>query len=83
MLSKVNNYKHKFIAHCLQPQDHLISCLPLDDSAVLFIGPEGDFSSEEITFCLESGFKEVSLGDSRLRTETAAIVGVTILNLPI
>jgi 16S rRNA (uracil1498-N3)-methyltransferase len=83
VMSKVANYKYKFIAHCLQPQDHLSSFLPIDNSAVLFIGPEGDFSTEEVTLCLDAGFKEVSLGDSRLRTETAAIVGVTILNLPI
>lgn len=81
VLSNINHYQHKFIAHCLQPQNHLASFLPLENSAILLIGPEGDFTSEEVALCLEADFKEVSLGDSRLRTETAAIVGVTILNL--
>ena len=82
VMSKVAIYKHKFIAHCHRPQDHLSAFLPLDGSVVLLIGPEGDFSNEEVDYCVELGFKEVSLGGSRLRTETAALVGITILNLP-
>ena len=81
VLSNFEHYKHKFIAHCLHPQNHLASFLPLEDSAVLLIGPEGDFTFDEVAQCLKADFQEVSLGDSRLRTETAAIVGVTILNL--
>jgi 16S rRNA (uracil1498-N3)-methyltransferase len=41
--------------------------------AVILIGPEGDFSEEEINFALDNGFKPVDLGSSRLRTETAGI----------
>ncbi|HEY3405191.1 MAG TPA: 16S rRNA (uracil(1498)-N(3))-methyltransferase [Ohtaekwangia sp.] len=48
---------------------------------ILLIGPEGDFSSVELSLALESGFQKVSLGSSRLRTETAGIAGCHILNL--
>lgn len=66
----------KFIAHCeenlerLQLKDQV---KPSSEVTVL-IGPEGDFSPEEIKLALEHGWEPVSLGNSRLRTETAAIV---------
>ena len=46
----------------------------------MLIGPEGDFSPREITTALDCGFQPVTLGDSRLRTETAALYAVTVLN---
>ena len=49
--------------------------------AVVLIGPEGDFSPAEIDMALKAGFKPISLGPSRLRTETAALVSVHIMNL--
>ena len=49
--------------------------------AVVLIGPEGDFSEEEIQQALAAGFQPVSLGPSRLRTETAALYAVTAFNL--
>ena len=45
------------------------------------IGPEGDFSSDEIELAEKLGFKSVSLGSSRLRTETAAVVACHTINL--
>ena len=42
----------------------------------MLIGPEGDFSEEEVSFALDSGFAEVSLGSSRLRTETAGLMAL-------
>lgn len=65
----------KLIAHC-EPQEKLLlktACKPGVDTLVL-IGPEGDFSVEEIAFALKNEFKAISLGDSRLRTETAGLV---------
>ena len=47
----------------------------------MLIGPEGDFSSSEINESQEYGFKPVSLGDNRLRTETAGLAACHILNL--
>lgn len=53
--------------------DHLFeACVPGQDTLVL-IGPEGDFTSEEVALCVTAGFRRVSLGKNRLRTETAAI----------
>ncbi|MCY7349697.1 MAG: 16S rRNA (uracil(1498)-N(3))-methyltransferase [Cytophagaceae bacterium] len=48
---------------------------------VVLIGPEGDFSTEEIQWANATGFQSISLGSSRLRTETAGLVAVHILNL--
>ena len=60
---------------------HLKDAVKGDTSYCVLIGPEGDFSSEELKTALEYGFKKVSLGPSRLRTETAGVVACHIFNL--
>ena len=72
----------KYIAHCEPGSKVLLqdAVVPGHDSLVI-IGPEGDFSPAEIEMALKAGFKPVSLGPSRLRTETAALVAVHIMNL--
>ena len=50
-------------------------------NALVLIGPEGDFSKEEVALAKQNGFVPVSLGEARLRTETAALVAVHIMNL--
>ena len=50
-----------------------LNCRP-GENALVLIGPEGDFSPEEIALALKCGFEPISLGESRLRTETAALV---------
>ncbi|MDE6928733.1 MAG: RsmE family RNA methyltransferase, partial [Muribaculaceae bacterium] len=50
------------------------------DTTIL-IGPEGDFSPKEITAALEAGFRPISLGDNRLRTETAALVAADTFHI--
>ena len=45
-----------------------------NENTLILIGPEGDFSEKEIQLALENKFEAVTLGDNRLRTETAAIV---------
>ena len=74
--------KEKYIAH-LNRKDilHLSSILKNQNSRCILIGPEGDFTEEEVIDAVNNGFKEVSLGSSRLRTETSGIVSTTILNL--
>ena len=52
-----------------------------DKDIVVLIGPEGDFNQAEIQTAYESGFLPVSLGKSRLRTETAAIYACVTVNL--
>jgi len=70
-----------FIAHCLPEQkQHLWQAMQPGSDSLLLIGPEGDFTPEEIRLALEKGFQPVSLGDTRLRTETAGIVGCTMMN---
>lgn len=65
----------KFIAHCEEKEKKsLKSVLKPGSRSTVLIGPEGDFSSEEIEMALKNGWVPVSLGNSRLRTETAAIV---------
>lgn len=72
----------KFIAHCYEGEKPLLKdvLVPGEDALVL-IGPEGDFSPEEVKKAEEAGFRAISLGKSRLRTETAALVAVHIMNL--
>lgn len=70
-----------FIAHCLPEQkQHLWQAMQPGKDSLLLIGPEGDFTPQEITLALQHGFQAVSLGETRLRTETAGMVGCTMMN---
>lgn len=72
----------KFIAHCYPGEKILLrKALQPGCDAVVLIGPEGDFSPEEVELALSCGFTPISLGQSRLRTETAALVAVHLMNL--
>ncbi len=72
----------KCIAHCEErPRKSLQQVLAPGKDALLLIGPEGDFSHHEIVLAAENGFTEITLGTSRLRTETAAIVACHTLAL--
>src|SRR5690554_5477202 len=65
----------KYIAHCEETdRKSLKSVVQPRESITILIGPEGDFSTDEIALALQKGFTPVSLGNSRLRTETAAVV---------
>lgn len=72
----------KFIAHCYEDEKQLLKEVihPGEDALVL-IGPEGDFSEEEVEKAIANGFRPISLGKSRLRTETAALVACHTMNL--
>ena len=64
-----------FIAHCEETQKQsLKSQLRPNTTTTILIGPEGDFSTKEIELALQNNWKPVTLGETRLRTETAAIV---------
>ncbi|MCK5815348.1 MAG: 16S rRNA (uracil(1498)-N(3))-methyltransferase [Flavobacteriaceae bacterium] len=66
-----------FIAHCEEfKKESLKSQLYVNQKLTILIGPEGDFSTKEIALALNQKYKAVSLGESRLRTETAALVSV-------
>lgn len=66
---------NKLIAHCNEKSTPLTlhQALQSKNKTIIMIGPEGDFTNEEVSLCLSLGFKEVTLGTNRLRTETAAI----------
>jgi 16S rRNA (uracil1498-N3)-methyltransferase len=74
--------EQKFIAHVdeLNPV-HLLNAARRGGSSLVLIGPEGDFSADEVSAATALGFLKVSLGKSRLRTETAGVAACHILNL--
>ncbi|MEQ8624874.1 MAG: 16S rRNA (uracil(1498)-N(3))-methyltransferase [Vicingaceae bacterium] len=73
----------KYIAHCYDelPKMKLSSIHPKGKKALILIGPEGDFSKEEVMAATAAGFRPVSLSKSRLRTETAAIVACNTIHI--
>jgi 16S rRNA (uracil1498-N3)-methyltransferase len=74
--------KQRFIAYVDQSNpSHLQTLATKNESYLVLIGPEGDFSNSELTSAMEHGFLKVSLGPSRLRTETAGMAACHILNL--
>ena len=79
-VDKYSDYK-KLIAHCDEGNKQSISNLQIDEFAnwQICIGPEGDFTKEEIESALQNNFIPVSLGETRLRTETAGIVASALL----
>lgn len=71
-----------YIAHCEEDKKRELShCAAAKENTTILIGPEGDFSPEEIKLALDKGFGAVALGNTRLRTETAAIVACTTIAL--
>lgn len=72
----------KCLAWCSdEPLPHLKTLILPEKSTVIAIGPEGDFSPEEVQVALKNGFQGVSLGQARLRTETAGLLAVSLFNI--
>ena len=79
---KRSDEQERFIAYVdFGNPAHLEKCANPSCSYLVLVGPEGDFSEEEVQHSLDAGFVKVSLGHSRLRTETAGVAAVHILNL--
>lgn len=76
-----SNQQQKFIAHCMDDIKRSLTDLNNESlsSKIILIGPEGDFTPDEIELALQNQFSAVTLGDTRLRTETAGIVAATLL----
>lgn len=77
---------HRYICHCYNEfakKDFFqsLNAIPKSEEVTVLVGPEGDFSVEEVKFALEQGFESVSLGQSRLRTETAGLYAVMLSHL--
>lgn len=76
----------RFICHCYSevPRTNLhavLQQLPPDEDVSILVGPEGDFSIQEVQYALSQGYESVTLGSSRLRTETAGLYAVMLANL--
>jgi len=69
----------KFIAHCLN-KDKIKLDKSINKKSNILIGPEGDFSEKEITLAIKNNFQSLSLGNSRLRTETAGVIATHSIN---
>jgi 16S rRNA (uracil1498-N3)-methyltransferase len=79
---KHNNASQSFICSCEAPANSLLKYLyHKEKDALVLIGPEGDFTPAEVTTALQNNFRLASLGQSRLRTETAGIVACNIVSL--
>ncbi len=77
---------HRFIAHCYDEVERVnlfdtLKSLPADEDTVVLVGPEGDFSIDEVRQAVDAGFISVDLGKSRLRTETAGLSAVMMMQL--
>ena len=76
----LTTHDQKFIAHCIEEEKkELRTEIRPKPSAIILIGPEGDFTNSEIELALNNNFVPVSLGQNRLRSETAGIVAATYL----
>jgi len=71
----------KFIAHCDGPRELLAKQYHKGKDVSILIGPEGDFSPKEVELAIKHGFEPISLGSSRLRTETAGLVAVHTVSI--
>ena len=73
--SGIRSQAQKFIAHCYKEDKRVLKDeIERGRDVLVLIGPEGDFSEQEVANAISLGFNPVSLGNSRLRTETAAVV---------
>ena len=77
---------HRYIAHCYREVERVnlfdeLCRIPSSADAVVLIGPEGDFSIDEVRAAVAAGFVSVDLGKSRLRTETAGLSAVMMMQL--
>ncbi len=81
-ISSVPEGSQRFIAHCAEGEKSTLkNNIQAEGDIYILIGPEGDFSGDEIKLAIENKFLPVTLGERRLRTETAALVAVMTVNL--
>lgn len=74
-----SGYQNRLIAHCTEGAKSQLTNQLINQSTLILIGPEGDFTPGEIELALQNGFTPVSLGETRLRSETAGVVASTLL----
>ena len=83
LLKEYAGVPQKFVAHCIadDKRQSFAGMLNREGDTILLIGPEGDFTADEVNLCITGGFKAVSLGRQRLRTETAAMAAAAYFNV--
>ena len=80
MIIEHGQYENKFIAYCIDDEKkHLSNQVISGKDEIVLIGPEGDFTKEEVSAALKRSYIPISLGETRLRTETAGIVAAVLL----
>lgn len=78
---RMNHTASRFVAYVEEHQPLHLKVAYSNGDCLILIGPEGDFSKKEMDAAIQQGYSSVSLGPSRLRTETAAIVACHIINI--
>lgn len=78
--------RHKFIAHCYNDQERVdlfdrLQSIDPSESVSMLVGPEGDFSVDEVEKAIAAGYEPITLGNSRLRTETAGLMAVAMAQI--
>ena len=83
ILKQYEAIPQKLVAHCIEHTERtpLAEMLKPTGAVIILIGPEGDFTQDEVNLCVEHGYKAVSMGRQRLRTETAAITAAAYFNV--
>ena len=75
-----HSFSQTFIAHCYDEAKKIsLASISKENSVQMLIGPEGDFTEKEIALALQNNYQPVSLGNTRLRTETAGVVASALL----
>jgi 16S rRNA (uracil1498-N3)-methyltransferase len=80
---EVVSASQKFIAHCIETEKRNLGDLINESlkSQIILIGPEGDFTAQEVELAIQNRFIPVALGDTRLRAETAGVAAAVLLRL--
>ncbi|HEY9178142.1 MAG TPA: RsmE family RNA methyltransferase [Flavipsychrobacter sp.] len=83
MVSALEDVEQKLVAHCMdaEPRQPINGAMQKDKETLLLIGPEGDFTDEEVNMLTSKGYKGISMGTNRLRTETAAVTACAYFNM--
>lgn len=83
LVEEMEHVPQLLVAHCMEGQERkpILEAIQKDKETLLLIGPEGDFSEEEVNHLTSKGYKGISMGVNRLRTETAAVNACACFNM--
>jgi 16S rRNA (uracil1498-N3)-methyltransferase len=80
-IQQFTNLQAKYIAHCYNTNDKLPMPVIINTNCIVFIGPEGDFTVPEVTLANTNNYTAITLGNTRLRTETAALKAAVLVSM--